>query len=364
MSEFTEYNGVYAFHPGYYVRETLESMETSQAEFATRMGTTAKTVSMLIAGKCRLSVEMAQKLSAMTGTSVDVWLNLQKAYDEKIFEIERQRELDAQKDIARLIDYSFFVKVAKLPEEKTVEGKIVNLCSYLHVADLRVLCEPDFLVNFRSGVKSFEQKNLINARAWVQTALNVAQGKPIKPFSAERLRDYLPEIRGMTLQKPAIFLPRLKYIFADCGVSFVLLPHLKNSGINGAVKWVTPERVVLAINDRRFYADTFWFSLFHEIRHVFQKKVKKVFVSLNASLGELDGELEADADSFAQNYLIPSVEYRAFINGPQISLQRIRAFAESISIHPGIVVGRLQHDGCIQRSHCNALKERYKIVLN
>ncbi len=62
-------------------------------------------------------------------------------------------------------------------------------------------------------------------------------------------------------------------------MAFVLLPHLKNSGVNGAVKWINKQKVILAMNDRRKYADTFWFSLFHEIGHVFQKKVAMLIVS-------------------------------------------------------------------------------------
>ena len=59
-----------------------------------------------------------------------------------------------------------------------------------------------------------------------------------RPYNAEKLKGYLPELRGMTVKKPKEFLPRMHEIFAECGIAFVLLPHLKNSGVNGAVKWV------------------------------------------------------------------------------------------------------------------------------
>lgn len=58
-------------------------------------------------------------------------------------------------------------------------------------------------------------------------------------------------------QKPEKFLPRMKEIFADCGVAFVLLPHLKNAGVNGAVKWINDDRVVLAMNNRGVDVDKF-----------------------------------------------------------------------------------------------------------
>ena len=143
-----------------------------------------------------------------------------------------------------------------------------------------VLCQPDFLVQFRTGVSNVNEKNVINSRAWLQTALNFAKGIQTQPFDAEKLKSFVPEIRTMTLQDPSVFVPRLRAVFSECGVAFVLLPHLKNSGINGAVKWVNHNRVVLAMNDRRSYADTFWFSLFHEIKHVLQQATS---ISLHTS---------------------------------------------------------------------------------
>lgn len=53
-------------------------------------------------------------------------------------------------------------------------------------------------------------------------------------------------------------------------MSLVVLPYLKNSGINGAVKKIG-SRLLLMVNDRRGYADTLWFTLFHEIGHVINK---------------------------------------------------------------------------------------------
>lgn len=72
----------------------------------------------------------------------------------------------------------------------------------------------------------------------------------------------MPTLRSMTIEETEKFLPKIKEILAECGVAFVLLPHLKNSGINGAVKWINEDRVVLAMNNRKLNADIFWFSFF------------------------------------------------------------------------------------------------------
>lgn len=364
MSNIMNYRDIMAFHPGYYVAEIIEDMGVTQAEFAVRMGTTSKTLSQLVNGQANISNDLAQKLSTMLGTSIEFWLNLQTAFDEKVIEINKAKATDEQAEIVAAIDYSYFVKLVNLPVARTVREKIDNLCSFFRIADLRILRQNDFLVNFRTGITTIEDKNLINARVWLQTALNVAAAIETAPFNEETLKAYIPEIRGMTLQNPEVFLPRLREIFSDCGVAFVLLPYLKNSGINGAVKWINQDRVVLAMNDRRLNADTFWFSLFHEIKHVLQQKTKTVFVSSSKQeMKAMDEKLEEEADIFAQNTLIPIRDYRQFAPSKYTSDAEIIAFAKKIGIHPGVVAGRLQHDHIIAQNRCSSLKEQYKIVM-
>ena len=50
MTNNVEYNEIMAFHPGYYIQETIEDLEITQEEFAIRLGTTAKTISKLVNG--------------------------------------------------------------------------------------------------------------------------------------------------------------------------------------------------------------------------------------------------------------------------------------------------------------------------
>ena len=363
MNNVTEYNDLVAFHPGYYIADIIDDMGITQSEFATRLGTNTKTLSYLINGQANITNDLAKKLSMMLGTSEEVWLNLQSTYDKKLIEIQKKKDIDKQAEIVKLIDYKFFVDVAGLPETKVLGEKITNLCKYFMVADLRNMLETDFLVNYRTGVNTVSEKNVINSRAWVQTAINYSKKIETTNYDAAKLKSYLPELRGMTLQKAEVFLPRMKQIFAECGVAFVLLPNLKNSGVNGAVKWVNEDRVVLAINNRRLYADVFWFSLFHEIRHVLQRKTKTTFISYTEDeMIEENKKLEEDADCFATNYLIPPAELQKLSPSKYISDEEIVAFANSIGIHPGIVAGRLQHEGIIPPNRCARLKEKYVIV--
>ncbi len=364
MNSVTEYKNIVAFHPGYYIADIIEDMEISQAEFAARLGTTAKTLSQLLNGQANISNDLAKKLSIMMETSAEIWQRLQNTYDQKLIEIQRAKDFDEQKEIMKLIDYRYFEDVVGLPRTRIAEEKIAHLCSFFKVSDLRIMLKKDFLVNFRSSTSEDSEKKAINSKAWIQTAMNIARTIETRPYNAQRLKGYLPELRSMTVQKPEFFLPRMREIFTECGVAFVLLPHLKNSGVNGAVKWVNNERVVLAMNNRGLDADKFWFSLFHEIKHVFQHKTKTVFISSSVEeMLDYNNVLEEEADRFASDYLIPPKELQRFAPTNYTTDNEIIKFSDSIGIHPGIVAGRLQHERIISQNRCSKLKEKYIIEI-
>ncbi|MBC8532264.1 HigA family addiction module antitoxin [Gehongia tenuis] len=83
MSNMIEHGDMVAFHPGYYVKDLIEELGITPVAFAKRIGIPKKTIRKLTNGEISLSDEMARKLSAATGISVDLWLNLQRSFDEK-----------------------------------------------------------------------------------------------------------------------------------------------------------------------------------------------------------------------------------------------------------------------------------------
>ena len=70
---------------------------------------------------------------------------------------------------------------------------------------------------------------------------------------------------------------------------------------------------------------------------------------------------EVEANRFAGRTLIPEVKYEDFISGTHATESAVRRFARSIGVAPGIVVGRLQHDGIIKRSWLNDVREQYSL---
>lgn len=116
MSNYIEYNNTIAFHPGYYIKEIVDESGLTQEDFAKRLDTTPKNLSLLIRGEQCLSIDIAMKLSRLTGTSVGYWLNLQNAYDALIAEFKSQEELVEERKVFEHFDYKFFRDNYGLPD--------------------------------------------------------------------------------------------------------------------------------------------------------------------------------------------------------------------------------------------------------
>jgi HTH-type transcriptional regulator / antitoxin HigA len=69
-------------HPGFYIREELEAREWTPRDLAYILGTSEQAVNMIISGKHRISPEMAKALGDAFDVNPDLFVNLQRAYDE------------------------------------------------------------------------------------------------------------------------------------------------------------------------------------------------------------------------------------------------------------------------------------------
>ena len=355
MSNYIEYNNIMAFHPGYYLKEIVDESGLTQEDFAKRLGTTPKNLSILIRGEQSLSIDIAAKLSRMLGTSIVYWLRLQQAYDEKKAEYLSAEELKREREVFKLIDYKYFRDHFGLPDmPRRTDEQIRCVREFLGVASLTVLEERNLAVNFRSDAVSFSRSNIVNSNVLVQIAVNRALKTDAPKYDKKRFKKAVSFALTQTCDHEN-FLSALREEFLEAGVVLVVLPNIKGSGVNGAVKKVDG-KMLLMVNDRRHYSDTFWFTLFHEIGHI-----------LNGDMGvSFEGEEEDEADLFAQRALIPQEAYEAFTSEHLTFDERsIRRFAESIDRDPGIVLGRLLKEKKVAYTDTTLqykLRSRYRVV--
>ncbi len=76
-------NGLPPIHPGEFLKEALEDLGLSQAQFARAIGVSAMRISHLISGTRPVTAELALLFGRAFNQSPQYWLNLQAAYDLK-----------------------------------------------------------------------------------------------------------------------------------------------------------------------------------------------------------------------------------------------------------------------------------------
>ncbi|MFR4352632.1 MAG: HigA family addiction module antitoxin [Roseburia sp.] len=339
MSNYIEYNDTIAFHPGYYIKEIVEESGLTQEDFAKRLDTTPKNLSLLIRGEQSLSIDIAMKLSRMIGTSVNYWLNLQNAYDALLAEFKSQEELEEERKVFDFFDYKYFrdnYGLPHLPRKKDEQIKVVR--EFLNVATLTVFTKRDMAVSFRSSTEELAEANTVKANTMVQIATNKALSVDAPRFNKKKFEDAVKYALSLT-RNHSEFYPLIRKAFKDAGVIFVILPNISGSQINGATKKIG-NNIMLMVNDRRLNSDSFWFTLFHEIGHIING-------DYGISFEKESGEQELAADLYAQDSLIPRVKYNEFVSIGKFSLEDIKSFAVKIDRDPGIVLGRLQNDGLV-----------------
>ena len=345
-----------AVHPGYYLNEYLEETGLTQDEFSKRLGISGKQVSLILAGSASITPDIAHKLSNLIGTSPDMWLNLQNRYDIYKINKEAQEQFEEEKKIYKMIDKNFLITLGIIEEKDNIQEAIPKLRIASLVSSLTVHSKYDIHSFYRTSTSREESiKNIVCKNVWVSIASNIARKEEVGEFNEKKLVDSINIFRSMTLKNMSDFYPELKKTLSECGVIFVLLPTLKNSNINGVVRWIGNNKVMMALNTWGAYNDKFWFSFFHELKHVLQKHKRKMIVNDDNAMESI---IECEADNFAKEILIPSESLDKLTGYDEES---IRKFSTSIGIHPGIVVGRLQKEGKIEYSKFNYLKEKYEI---
>jgi HTH-type transcriptional regulator / antitoxin HigA len=143
------------------------------------------------------------------------------------------------------------------------------------------------------------------------------------------------------------------------GVVVVIEPHLPSTRLDGATLF-TNDRVIIGLTLRYDRLDNFWFTLAHELSHVFLHSDSN-FSAFYDQFSNSDDELvevEEAADELAGEILIPSDAWRKSPLRYGSTPTLIKMFAESIGVHEAVVVGRIRHDSKDWTVHSDLIHEK------
>lgn len=345
----------YAIAPGETLRDRLTEMSLSQAELAARAGMSAKHVNQIMQGNAPITLETAVVLERITGVPASFWNRREADYREALLRSKpRDLSVDDEKWLASL-PLKELQKRHRLPQERD-RGRLFDaVLSFFGVAD-REAWERIW----RGPVASFRRSQAYASHpgavvAWLRIAELDAQERKVESYSAAAFRSALRQIRALTSSGDP---NQLVEMCAAAGVVVVFVPEVTRCRISGAAWWATPNRAVIALSDRYKKDDYFWFTFFHESAHILLHSKKETFVDD----GSDDDLIEDEANRFAADLLIPREQASRL---PALATEAdVATFAAEMGIAPGIVVGRLQHEGLWGWNRGHPLKRTLHIVEN
>jgi HTH-type transcriptional regulator/antitoxin HigA len=333
-----------AVSPGAVLRRELDARGWSQKDLAEIMGRPEQAISEIAQGAKRITPETALELGEALGTSADLWLNLESNYRLRVAErgrgsAAREKTIGKRAKAYRLVPVRELAKRGWIQLGESAESLERAVCAFLGIASLDQ--EPVLAASFRHSQARRPEPG--PQLAWVKRVEAVARGGRA-PFSRAALEKAMPRILECARRREDA--PRALDIVASLGVRVAVVPHLPQSYVDG-VAFFSDARPVLGLSLRYDRLDAFWFNLTHELAHIVSgDKIAHLDVA-DPDAGP--DRVESAANRRAADWLIPPERYREFVEAQRgnFPAAAVQAVAVEMNRHPGIIVGRLQHEGLL-----------------
>ncbi len=348
----------WASPPGDTIADLLEERDWTQAQLADRLGYTTKHVSQLINGKASITEEAAIKLERVLGSTTGFWLNREAQYLAQLAKIDQEERLQAWVPWLEQLPVHDLMKQGVITKRRLVDkhkpAVVKDLLQFFGVAS------PDEWKGFYVGMecdfrRTRETQSDVGAiAAWIRQGEVLAESLDCPKYSKPKFERAVRKIRTLTVLDPQEFGPRMQKLCWEAGVVFVLVPSIPRAHVSGMARWLNLHKALIQLSLYGKQNDRFWFTFFHEAAHILLHDKKDIFLDEWDEGAVVQSEQEEEADCWSRQFLIPP-EFDTEL--PQLrSKKAVLEFANRVRIHPGIVVGRLQHDGLIDPTWMNGLK--------
>lgn len=335
--------------PGQLIVALLEERGWTQKILASVLDISTSRLSRVVAGTQPVTAELALALGEVFSEEPERFLEIQKKYDLAIARLlvepdpKRQHratllsELPIREMIAR-----GWLQVAHQDDLAAVEAELFRFFEAESVDDIAILPHAAKKSNVSSDVTPAQL-------AWLYRVKQIASGILVGPYSPVGVRAAIKKLDGLLASPEEVrHVPR---ILDECGVRFVVVESLRNSHIDGACFWLDELSPVIGMTLRYDRIDNFWFVLRHELEHVIRGHGKDAPIldaeleGSKAGVGEELSEQERIANRAAASFCVDQEKLSMYISrkDPFFSDRDVVALSRMLDIHPGLVVGQLQH---------------------
>lgn len=344
--------------PGQLIQKLLEERGWDQRFLAFWLKVSETIVSRMVGGRRAVDAEMALKLSNVFGVPAEPFLSLQQAYDLKKAELVSVPDPDLAARAALFGNLPLgdmikrgWIKANSVKDVKAVERELKRFFGAHDLSEVELLphAAKKTVVVGASNEKRTSEAQMV----WLYQVKKMAERLLITSrYSELSARRAINELKPLMMAVGST--RKVPRILADAGIRFVIVETIGPAKIDGACLWLDENSPVIAMTLRHDRIDNFWFTLRHEIEHVFrmhgrddQEQITLDFEleGAKAGVGQNVPEEEKIANTAAKNFGFTEDYLSKFIDrkSPFFRETDVLGFANTVKAHPGIVVGRLQH---------------------
>ena len=352
--------------PGSTLAELIEERGIAQAELARRMSRPLNAVNEIVLGTKEITEDTALELERVLGTPAHFWLAREARYRESL-----ARQRDAGRAGSRLawldqLPVKQLQEAGHLPKGRlsaTFKASLIEpALKFFGVASPQGWQEQYGRVHaaFRRANPAKQTDNAA-ITAWLRLGEIAASTSELPVHRPDLLVASVAAMRKLSTRPAAEIGTGLQALCAQAGVILLFVPAFPGTHVSGVARWLG-DRPLIQLSLLGKWNDVFWFSFFHEVAHILKHPKRAVFLD-DASAGfTVESKEEREANQFAADVLI-SPANRKRLSAIALTASGIRAFAAEIDIHPGIVVGCLQHLGLVgYASPLTSLRDRYNFA--
>jgi len=323
-------------HPVEAIRFTMEQQELKQADLVPFIGSKSR-VSEVLSGKRNLTLDMVRKLHNGLGIPLTSLVN------DPDFELPERIETE-EYPIKEMFENGYFPKT----QGKSWFDVRPHCEEFLHQFFQGRQTQPICALN-RQTTRAKSKVDVQALHAWrcrvLDRAKEVAHGKFDRENLTQTLIDQLIALSTLP-NAPLLVQQRL----SEVGIVLVIEPHLQKTHLDGAAMWHPDGFPVIALTIRHDRVDNFWFTLFHELGHLWKHydQLEKGFLDTDIDAASTK-QTEQEADQFALDAFIPASEW------PKLRqlqyAKEIREEAKKRGIPPAVIAGRLRREASDYRKH-------------
>ena len=352
--------------PGDTISDLMEERDWNQVELAQRLGFTTKHLNQLIKGKASLSEDAALRLERVLGSTARFWLNREAIYRERLARLNAQDRYEKWTDWLEILPLPWLKKVGVISGRRITESRKPELVEIL-LQFFSVASPDEWTERYGNLQGSFRRARKVNSdigavTSWLRMGEIEAEKIAAPKYSKTKFEKALIEIRELTVLPPSEFAPRLCELCSEAGVKLVFVPAVPKAHVIGVARWLNLHSPLIQLSLNGKTNDVFWFAFFHEAAHILLHSDNKQNIFLDNLNNHLsDSSQEHEANQWAANKLIP--QERTVDLFKIKTSDNLERFAHIVSIHPGIVVGRLQHEGVLKfATRLNNWKEKFELI--